>query len=170
MASEINKLWTRVRSTKNEAEAVRGLVKILSSKEGRTFVVGLEPADGVLCIEILDYVRSNPPSTTIRCARSLMKIQALAEHKLLPSERQVFFGTLAELVETHGWLPGSVAITEKIDIPDSGEPCISGGFADIRKGQHNGRTVAVKMTRVQESDSLEKIRKVSVDNIPTVKE
>lgn len=62
MAVNFDELWKKVRAdvTMNEAESVRTLAKILSSKEGRTFILDLEKTDAVFCIEILDHVSSNP--------------------------------------------------------------------------------------------------------------
>jgi hypothetical protein len=60
MVVDFNKLWKKVRTVADEAESVRTLVKILSSKDGRTFIVNLEPPEAELCIEILDHVSSNP--------------------------------------------------------------------------------------------------------------
>jgi len=58
MADDFNKLWKKVRTaaTADEAESVRTLAKILSSKDGRTFVLNLKQSDAVLCIEVLDHV------------------------------------------------------------------------------------------------------------------
>ena len=62
MTTDFDGLWAKVRTAENEAEAVRTLAQILSSKEGRAFASSLELTDGVLCIEILDQVRTDPPS------------------------------------------------------------------------------------------------------------
>ena len=62
MADNFNKQWKKARAAMDEAESVRALAKILSSKDGRTFILDLEPPEAELCIEILDYVSSNPPS------------------------------------------------------------------------------------------------------------
>ena len=67
MTVDFNSLWAEVRRTENEAEAVRILARILSSKEGRAFASSLKPAEGVFCIEILDHVRSNPHLRNVRC-------------------------------------------------------------------------------------------------------
>lgn len=65
MVADFNKLWKRVHTATDEAESVRALAKILSSKDGRTFILDLEPPDAELCIEILDHVSPNPPSTVL---------------------------------------------------------------------------------------------------------
>ena len=64
--SDFDELWTRARAAGDKAESIRNLAGILSSKEGRMFILGLEPSDVELCIGLMDHVRSVPPSTTIR--------------------------------------------------------------------------------------------------------
>lgn len=152
----------------NEANAVRALAQILSSKEGRGFILRLEPSDAALCIEILDDVRPKPTST-LHGALSLMEIQALAGNRLEPSEKQVFFGSLRKLAGAHGRLPDSMVITDKVEVPKSGQPSTSGGFADIGQGKYKGCSVAVKTMRVSMSDNFDKIRKVRRYNTCTVK-
>jgi len=55
MADDFNELWKRVRAV-DGVESIRTLAKILSSKDGRTFVFNLEPSDVASCVEILDRV------------------------------------------------------------------------------------------------------------------
>ena len=43
----------------------------------------------------------------------------------------------------------------------TGDPLVGGGFADVWKGQYQGREVAVKVLRVFKTDDLKKTRKVS---------
>ena len=60
MAVDFGSLWERARAaaTSNEAESVRQMAEILSSKDGRTFISDLGPSDAELCIEILDHVNT----------------------------------------------------------------------------------------------------------------
>ena len=88
-------------------------------------------------------------------------VQGLAGHQLHAAEKQVFFSTLRRLAGKHARLPDSMVITDKIDYSASSQPRALGGFADIRKGEYKGGTVAVKTLRVGETDNSEKIRKVS---------
>ena len=168
MTTDFNKLWAKVRTAENEAGAVRALIQILTSKDGRMFISGLELSDGVLCIEILDHVRSYLPSA-VHHARSSMPVQALAEHDLLPFEKQVVFVTLRRLAGIHGRLPDSMVITEKVHMPNSGQPYTSGGFADIKQAEYKEHLVAVKTMRVAASDDFEKIRRVSGENAFAIK-
>jgi len=61
MNADYDKLWKRIRSAVDEGESVRTLVNILSSKDGRTFVLDLEPSEAELCIEILGHVSTENP-------------------------------------------------------------------------------------------------------------
>ena len=163
MTTDFGKLWEEVRSAVSEVEAIRALVQLLSSKDGRNFVSGLELSDGVLCIEIPDHVRSYLPSA-VHHARSPMPIQALAGHNLLPFEKQVIYVTLRRLAGIHGRLPDSMVIREQIRTLDSGQSNRSGGFADIKQAEYKGQLIAVKTMKVAGSDNFEKIRRVSGEN------
>ena len=162
MAIDFDEQWKKVRTVAiaDEAKSIRTLVKILASKEGRTFILDLEPSEAALCIEILDRVSSNPPISHPSQSLTNVTIQGLAEHKLRSSQKQAFFGTLRRLAGKHARLPDSMVITDKIDY-SARQPHTSGGFADIKPGQYKGCTVAVKVLRVAATDDFEKIRKVS---------
>ena len=60
MAADFGSLWERARAAapSNEAESVRHMAELLSSKDGRTFISDLQPSDAELCIEILDHVNT----------------------------------------------------------------------------------------------------------------
>ena len=60
MAVDFSGLWesARAAAASDEAESVRQMAEILSSKDGRTFILDLEPSDAELCIEILDHVNT----------------------------------------------------------------------------------------------------------------
>ena len=61
MTADFDELWRGVRTTAEVGESVRTLVEILSSKEGRKFILNLEPHEAEWCIEILDHVSTNLP-------------------------------------------------------------------------------------------------------------
>ena len=65
MATNYNKLWKKAHTGSDEAESVWTLAKTLSSKDGRTFILDLEPSDAELCLEILDHVSSDLPSVVL---------------------------------------------------------------------------------------------------------
>ena len=60
MVTDFNKLWKKARASTDEAESIRTLAKILSSKDSRAFILDLKPQDAEFCIEILDHVSPNP--------------------------------------------------------------------------------------------------------------
>jgi serine/threonine protein kinase len=96
--------------------------------------------------------------------RSLRRFyQGITEHRLKPAEKQAFFVALRRLAGSHGRLPDSVILTERVEASD--KILTSGGFADVRSGRYMGRLVAVKTLRVTEQDDLLRIRKVSTNDI-----
>ena len=163
MAKDYRRLWKGVTSTSDEGKAVRTLAEILLDKEGRTFISNLKRKDAQLCMEIFDHVSRDPSPLPFRRLRWFP--QGLAEHNLETTDRQAFFIALRRLATIHGRLPGSMVITEEIEVSD--EILASGGFADVRIGTYVGHLVAVKTMRVTKKDNLPKIRKVSVHHIPS---
>jgi hypothetical protein len=161
MTADSNKLWKKARSVAatDEAESVRTLAKILTSKDGREFISNLEPSDAKLCIEILDQVILNPRQPSLWSLTNTM-VQGLAEHKFHAAEKQAFFSTLRRLAGKHARLPSSMVITEEIDFSAPNQLHTSGGFADIKPGRYKECTVAVKTMRVAMSDNFDRIRKV----------
>lgn len=87
--------------------------------------------------------------------------QGIAGHDLEITEEQAFLVTLRRLSGSLGRLPGSITISERIEV--EGKILASGGFADVRTARYMGHLVAVKTLRVAMTDDLQKIRKVSVD-------
>lgn len=84
------------------------------------------------------------------------------KHNLRRAEKNSFFITLRRLAASHGRLPGSVMITESIEV--SSEIRASGGFADVRCGTYQGHQVAVRALRVTTQDDVSKIKKVCHTN------
>lgn len=62
-----------------------------------------------------------------------------------------------------------MVITDEVEISSSGQINTTGGFADIKQGEYKGCAVAVKTMRVSASDDFDKIRKVSLWIVFTVK-
>ena len=56
MAKDYRQLWEAVTSASDEGKAVQTLAEIVLDKDGKTFILKLEPNDAKLCIEILDRV------------------------------------------------------------------------------------------------------------------
>jgi len=61
MAADFDKLWNNVRASTDQRESIQTLARILSSKDGRAFILDLGPQDAEFCIEILDHVNPNHP-------------------------------------------------------------------------------------------------------------
>lgn len=58
MSVNFTRLWKKARAAPNETEFVRSLAEILSSRDGRKFILTLNQEDAEQCIEIMDQVRS----------------------------------------------------------------------------------------------------------------
>ena len=82
------------------------------------------------------------------------------EHNLRASQKQAFFVTLRRLAGRHGQLPESMIITDGIDFSDYHQPLVRNGFIDIKRGRYEGRTVAVRIMKVEVTADFEKIKKV----------
>ena len=114
-AANFERLWEEARITVDEAESVRNLAKILSSERGREFILNLDRAGAELCTEILDKVRTGPPSTIHGCPLTNGIIQGLAKHALRAAEKQIFLDTLTKLAGKHSRPPSSIVITMETD-------------------------------------------------------
>ncbi|KAF9789239.1 kinase-like domain-containing protein [Thelephora terrestris] len=139
MGVDFNGLWLKARTTEDEAESVRTLAEILSSKDGRMFILNLGSSDAEPCIELMD--------------------NSLTGHKLCTRDKTTFFGCLRKLAGRHARLPNSMVIRDEISFSESMNPYISCGLTDLKLGQYKGCTVAVKRMRETMADGLEKIRK-----------
>ena len=67
-AVDFNNLWMKARAARDELESAQTLSSILTWKDGRTFILDLEPTDAALCIEILHRVRSGSPLLSVTLA------------------------------------------------------------------------------------------------------
>ena len=56
MAKNYQQLWEGARRTPDWGQAVWNLTEISADKQGRAFLLNLEPEDAELCIEILHHV------------------------------------------------------------------------------------------------------------------
>ena len=74
------------------------------------------------------------------------------------------FKILRKVSPVHGILPRSYYLP-RVTLIDS-IPYASGGYADIWKGQVDGRPVGVKAFRTQAATDLDKIKRVC-DSVPT---
>lgn len=134
--------------------AIRILGHVLSSKEGREFICGLGPRDAGLCLELLDRVSRYPPSRVPYTA-----LQALAGRPLDGKLKKTFLLTIITLAGRYGRFPGSLAITDQIEVSD--KIIASGGFADVKYGVRRNHPVAVKVLRTPSGSDMEEVRKVN---------
>jgi hypothetical protein len=74
-----------------------------------------------------------------------------------PSRR--FSRLLYKICKACGILPASYVI--ELELTHVGEVEWKGGFADVSKGEHQGRPVAIKQLRIGTKDEFDKIFKVS---------
>ena len=77
---------------------------------------------------------------------------------LAPWLRGRCLNTLCGICSRHGLLPRSVQIPLCYNRLDA--PLYHGGYAEVWKGQHQGREVAVKVLKVCLADDLNKITRV----------
>ncbi|KAF9643106.1 hypothetical protein BDM02DRAFT_3273215 [Thelephora ganbajun] len=136
MAKDYGRLWKDVTNATSECKAVHILTEILSD-EDRAPILHLGSNDAKLCVDILGRV--------------------IVKHNLKTAEKHAFFVTLRRLARSHGRLPDSTIIKEKIKVED--EISASHGFTDIRLGRYRGYLVAVRALRVALQDGLLKRRK-----------
>lgn len=77
---------------------------------------------------------------------------------LTPSLRRKCLTTLCKVCSRHGLLPRSVQIPLCYNPLDT--PLYHGGYADVWKGEYQGRDVAVKVLKVYSTDDIDKVKQV----------
>ena len=77
---------------------------------------------------------------------------------LVPSLRRKCLAALCKICSRHGLLPRSMQISLCYNRSDP--PLYHGGFAEVRKGEHQGREVAVKVLKVYQTSDFDKITRV----------
>jgi len=85
--------------------------------------------------------------------------QALDILDLLPWLRKKCLSVLCKICGRQALLPRSLRVPLCYD--RSGNPLYRGGYADVWKGEHRGRHVAVKVLRVYSTSDFDKITSVS---------
>ena len=78
---------------------------------------------------------------------------------LVPSLQGKCLATLCRVCGRQGLLPSSVQIPLCYNRTDP--PLCHGGFAEVWKGKHQGREVAVKVLKISTTSDLAKVTKVS---------
>ena len=85
--------------------------------------------------------------------------QALDRPDLLPRARGGCLKLLRKICSRHALLPTS--LKAPISFERTGDAMYRGGFADVWKGKHCGRDVAVKVLRTYSNGDLQKVMGVS---------
>jgi len=85
--------------------------------------------------------------------------QALDRPDLSPRARENCLRSLYKMCGRHGFLPTSLKIP--LSCERNGDALYRGGFADVWKGEHGGRDVAVKVMRIYSNSDLQKVIRVS---------
>ncbi|KAF9789484.1 kinase-like domain-containing protein [Thelephora terrestris] len=109
---------------------------LLSGNDGRNAVQGLEGGDAQSFVDLLD--------------RALLDVPDLS-----PPIRKRCLKLLYKVCGRHAIIPGALRVTVKYD--RMGCALYKGGFADVWKGEHSGRHVAVKVLRTYSTSDLQKI-------------
>ena len=158
MTANCQRQWRDVTNAKSETKAIQILAEVLADKQGKSFVLNLEPKDAELCIEILDRASHFAVFAPLSL-RLIWFRQGIKRNGLNPSQKQDFFSALRRLAASRGHLPESMVMSEEIKVEE--EILASGGFSDVRRGIYEGHRVAVRALRVTLKDDISKIRKVS---------
>ena len=129
---------------------------VLSSEDERANILAFSEEDARLFIEIADRVCSSPTFFDICSLFCFLKV--VRTTRLEPQLHALALSVLRRLCGEVGCLPGSYLLPNEFDL--SGLPRVSGGFADVRMREFDGKNVAVKSVRVSEVDDKARIRKV----------
>jgi len=135
---------------------------IFSDKKEIGVVQSLHGDDAQAFIDVIDEVfphalsfeRTGP----LTCTQTFRSAEQLLD-TLAPWLRRKCLSTLRRICSRHALLPKSAQIPLCYD--RSGAPLYRGGYADVWKGEHQGRHVAVKVLRVYSTDDFVKITSVS---------
>ena len=124
-----------VKRTFTSHELLSFVETVFPNKDERDIVHSLHRDDAQAFIDVTDEALDKldpPPQIRKKCLKSLHKICG-----------------------RHAILPKSLHIPPCYD--RQGIPLYQGGFADVWKGEHQGREVAVKVLRVYKTSDLEKV-------------
>jgi hypothetical protein len=89
--------------------------------------------------------------------------QALDRGDLTPRIRRKSLSALCKICGRYALLPKSSRVSISFDSTEL--PFYHGGFANVWKGEHQGRPVAVKGLRIYSNSNFEKQRNVNSENL-----
>ena len=159
MAERYSQLWNGIASTTINPEIPLALSKISNDRASGDFILSLGCEEAKLCINVLDRVSFD---LHLPLSPPQMVRQGIVEHTLGSAEKCDFFVLLRRLAQRHGRLPDRMMITEKIEVSEE-LPSFFGGSVGL--GTYKGHPVVVKTAIFGLSRDLEKIRKVSINDI-----
>ena len=131
---------------------------ILSSQDEGYMVRSFCRDDAQIFIDVIDEVRSTlplHPKIPKLSPTPALSNQALDRPDLSPRTRKKCLKSLYRICSHHTLLPRALKIPVCYD--RTGVALYKGGFADVWKGEHDGRGVAVKVLRMYSNSDLQKI-------------
>jgi hypothetical protein len=150
--------WNTILSTDiTSAGDLSNVSTLVHSPSKIAMARSLQGDDAQRMIDLIDRVsdshRCPPGRMPLLMIRQLLTLPHLDEK---PSRR--FSRLLYNICKTHGILPASYAVPP--GLTHVGEFGWSGGFADVSKGEHQGRPVAIKQLKIGTNDGFDKVFKV----------
>jgi hypothetical protein len=139
------------------AEGLSNISTLVHSPSKITMARSLRGDDAQRLIDLIDQVsdsRRRPHGRMLLLTIGQLLTPPHLDEK--PSRR--FSRLLYKICKACGILPASYVI--QLELTHVGEVEWSGGFADVSKGEHQGRPVAIKQLRIGTNDEFDKVFKV----------
>ena len=151
--------WDTIFSTDiTSAEDLSNVSTLVHSPSKITVARSLQGDNAQRMIDLIDQV-----SDSRRCPRGRTPLLTIKQLLTLPhldeKPSRRFSRLLYKICKACGRLPASYAVQP--ELTHVGEFGRSGGFADVSKGEYQGRPVAVKQLKIGTNDELDKIFKVN---------
>jgi hypothetical protein len=154
---------------------VVSLIEAIFTNQGEVKMIGYLPKrDAQTFIDVIDEVRLYTPSPPGPGLITLVLFTSYGDHHslyqaidrpdILPRLRKKCLNALCKLCGRQALLPRSLKMSLCYD--RSGAPLYQGGYADVWKGEHQGRPIAVKVLRVYAMSNFEKITSVGSQSLP----
>ena len=141
----------------SQEQAVSLIKAIFTSKDEIAMIRDLRGDDAQAFVDVVNEVRSFVFFGPFKLSHSVG--QALDFPGLQPLLRGGCLRALYQICGRHALLPRSLQIPPCHNRSDT--PLYRGGFADVWKGEHKGRNVAIKVLRIYSTSDVDKIRFVS---------
>ena len=140
------------------------LIEVIFSSQDESDTIRRLLGDDVQAfVDVMDEVCSAPirhhEPMLIGTDIDMFRHQALDRPDLSPQTRENCLKSLCKMCGRHALLPTS--LKTPISFERTGDVVYSGGFADVWKGEHCGRDVAVKVIRIYSNSELQRVIGVS---------